>query len=159
MHEHDGGTPLQLIEKRLQNRVTEVDAAGVAEQHDAVEAKLVEGVGQFDQRRIDVRQGQAGKAAEPVGMVADQLGGQLVAPPGQRAGGGVVTGVHAGGADRRDGHVDAGVVEERQRAGPGPGRRRDAANRVVARVGGLPEEVGQHVVVKVHGERHAGLRP
>jgi hypothetical protein len=22
MHEHDGGTPLQLIEKRLQNRVT-----------------------------------------------------------------------------------------------------------------------------------------
>jgi len=114
--EHDGPASLQLVEQRIQARVPEVDAAGVAEQHDAIEPELVEGVGQFGERPVDVGQRQAGEAAEPVGTAPGQLGGQFVALPGQGAGPGVAAGVHAGGADRGDGDVDAGVVEERERA-------------------------------------------
>jgi hypothetical protein len=47
----------------------------VAEQYDAVQAEAVEGVGEFGERAADVRQGQAGEAAEPVGSVAGELGG------------------------------------------------------------------------------------
>jgi hypothetical protein len=108
-------------------------------------------------RAVEVGQRQAGEAAEPVGAVAGQFGGQFVAPPGQGARGGVVAGVHAGGADRGDGDVDAGVVEDGERARARPGRRRYAANRMVALVGGPPEEIGQHVVVDVHGEGHGSL--
>ena len=108
--------PLQLVEQRSEARVPEVGAAGVAEQHDAVQLEVVEGVGQFGERAVDVGQRQAGEAAEPVGAAPGQLGGQFVALPGQCAGPGVVAGVHAGGADRGDGDVDACVVKERERA-------------------------------------------
>jgi hypothetical protein len=93
MHEHHGRPVLQLLEQRGKPGVPEADAAGV---------------GQFGERAVDVRHGQAGEACEPVRAVAGQLGGQFVAPPGQYAGCGVVTSVHAGGADRGDGDVDAG---------------------------------------------------
>jgi hypothetical protein len=55
VHEDDGGAALQFLEQRGEPRVPEVDAAGVAEQHDAVEAEVVEGVGQFGERAVDVR--------------------------------------------------------------------------------------------------------
>lgn len=116
MNEHDGPAPLQLVEQRSEPRVTEVAAASVAEQHDAVQPEVVEGVGQFGQRAVDVGQRQAGEAAEPVGTAPGQLGGQFVALPGQGTGPGVVAGVHTGGADRGDGDVDARVVEEGERA-------------------------------------------
>jgi hypothetical protein len=61
--------------------------------------RLSGNVGQFCERAVDVRQGQAGEAAEPVRAVTDHPGGQFVAPSGQGTGGGIVTGVHAGGAD------------------------------------------------------------
>jgi hypothetical protein len=99
VHEHDGGAPLQFVEQRREARVPEVGAAGVAEQHDAVQPEVVEGVGQFGERAVDVGQGQAGEAAEPVGTVAGQLGRQFVAPSGQGSGRGVVARVHAGRAD------------------------------------------------------------
>jgi hypothetical protein len=155
--EHHGLAPLQLVEQRGEARVPEVAAAGVAEQHDAVEPELIQGVGQFGERPVDVGQRQAGEAAEPVGAAPGQLGGQFVAPPGQGAGPGVVAGVHAGGADRGDGDVDTRVVEERERARAGPGRRCDAADRVITLVGGAPEKIGQDVVVDVHGEGHGRL--
>ena len=116
MHEHHGPAPLQLVEQRREPRVPEVAAAGVAEQHDAVQPQVVEGIGQFGERAVDVGQRQAGEAAEPVGAAPGQFGGQFVALPGQRAGPGAVAGVHPGGADRGDGDVDARVVEERERA-------------------------------------------
>ena len=83
MDEHDGLAPLQLVEQRGEARVPEVDAAGVAEQHDAIQPEVIEGVGQFGERAVDVGQRQAGEAAEPVGTVPGQFGGQFVAPPGQ----------------------------------------------------------------------------
>ena len=155
VHEHDGPASLQLVEQRSEARVAQVGAAGVAEQHDAIQPEVVEGVGQFGERAVDVRQRQAGEAAEPVGAVADHLGGQFIAPSCQAARGGVVPGMYTRGADRGDGDVDAGVVEERERTRARPGRRRDTADRVVALVGGPPEEIGQHVVVDVHGEGHS----
>jgi len=56
MHEYHRRTPLQLVEQRGEMRVPEVGAAGVAEQHDAVQAEVVEGVGQFGEGAVDVRQ-------------------------------------------------------------------------------------------------------
>ena len=147
MHEDDGRAALQFLEQRVVPGVPEIDTAGIAEQHDAVQAEVIEGVGQFGEGTVDVRQRQAGEAAEPVGPVAHHLGSELVAPAGQGTSRGVVAGVHAGGADRGDRDVDAGVVEERQHARPRPRRRRDPARRVVGLVGGLEEEVGQDVVV------------
>ena len=108
MYEHDGPASLQLVEQWSEARVPEVAAAGVAEQHDAVQPQVVEGIGQFGERPVDVGQRQAGEPAEPVGTAPGQLGGQFVAPSCQCAGSGVVTGVHTGGADRGNGDVDAG---------------------------------------------------
>jgi hypothetical protein len=157
MNEQHGRASLQFVEQRGEKRVAEVDAAGVAEQHDAIEPEVIEGIGQFGQRSVDVGQWQAGEPAVPVGAVADHLGGQFIASSCQYAGGGVVAGVHTGSADRGDGDVDAGVVEERQCTRARPGRRRDAAYRVAALVGGLPEVVGQDVVMGIHGEGHGSL--
>jgi len=64
VHEHDGPAPLQLIEQRSEARIAQVGAVGVAEQHDAVQPEVVEGVGKFGERPVDVRQRQAGEAAE-----------------------------------------------------------------------------------------------
>ena len=114
MHEHDRRTALQLLEHGIEARVAEVDSARVAEHHDAVEPEVVECVAELGQRAVNIRQGQAGKAAVPVGPVPDHLGGELVAPAGQGTGRGVVAGVHAGGADRGDGDVNVGVIEKSQ---------------------------------------------
>jgi hypothetical protein len=86
------------------------------------------------------------------------LGGKFVAPSRQDPGRGVIPGVHTGGTDRGDRDVDARLIKELQRAPARPRRRRDAADRVVALVGGLPEKVRQHVVVDVNGEGHRSLR-
>jgi hypothetical protein len=80
VHEHDGPAPLQLVEQRSEARVAQVGAAGVAEQHDAIQPEIIEGIGPFGERAVDVWPRQAGKAAEPVGPVgpvADHLGREL----------------------------------------------------------------------------------
>ena len=85
MDEHHGLSTLQLVEHRRQPSVTEVDAEGVAEQHDAVEVQLVEAVAKLVERAIDIRQWKTAEATEAIRMVALQIGRQLVAAPRELA--------------------------------------------------------------------------
>src|SRR5207253_11122980 len=66
--------------------VSEIGAPGVAEQDDYVAVQLVERIRQFQERTVDVGQREAGEAGEAPGVVFDELGGKLVAAPGQGPG-------------------------------------------------------------------------
>ena len=90
---------------------------------------------------VDIRQREAAEAGEPLRVVAEELGGVLVATPREFAGGAVVAGMHAWRADRGHSHVDAGVIEERDGRLLRPRWRQHAADGMVALVGGLPKEV------------------
>jgi hypothetical protein len=63
--EHDGRAPLQLVEQRTVQRLAQVVARGVGEQHDPVEEQFVQRAGQFGKCGVDV--GQDGEPAEAVG--------------------------------------------------------------------------------------------
>ena len=73
MDEHLGLSALQFVEQRGEPAVAEVDAEGVAEQHDAVKVQDIEGVAELVEGAVDVREGEAGEPAEAVRMVAHQV--------------------------------------------------------------------------------------
>src|SRR5882724_5308200 len=60
-------------------------------------------------------------------------------------------------ADGGDRNVDPGVIHVRQSGLLRPGRRQDAADRVVCVIRGAPEDVGKNVMVNVDGESHGQI--
>ncbi len=94
--EDDSTAALQLAPQRQVALIAEVDALGTGLQGDSVTAQLIQCVGEFDQRAVDVGQWQRGEGAEAVGTVAFEAGAELVDLAGQCPGSGVAAEVGAG---------------------------------------------------------------
>ena len=96
MDEHDGGSPLQLCEDRIEAGVSQVTAAGVRDYRHAVELEHVERVGDLVQRPFDVGQRQRRECPEPVRTVALEVCEVLVDPAREGPCRRIVAEVHAG---------------------------------------------------------------
>src|SRR5271156_3275523 len=99
MHENHGVAAVQLVEQWIELLLTQGDAAAVRKQHDSVSMKLVERVSELRQRPLYVGQRQRRKEAEAPGMLAHDLGRELVDLASFVARLGVVAQVHARGRD------------------------------------------------------------
>jgi hypothetical protein len=143
MHEHHSPAPLQFREDGLEASIPEVDPVCVREQHHTIELERIEGVGQLVQSAIDVRQRQGGKAALPFGCACTGFAEsslQRRASDLARASSPTWTPRRGNRGDR---DVDAGLVHEREHQVGVPGRRRNAADRIVRVVRLAPKKSGR----------------
>jgi len=124
----DGFAALQLFEDGLQGGVSKIHTIGIRKENKAIEPEGVQSVGEFLQGGIYIRQGEAGKASKPVRPRTNQFGREFVAAVRQSPSLGVVPGMHTGRAQRYDGDIDTGVIQERGGSFPGPPKRRKSSN-------------------------------
>src|SRR5580658_613136 len=82
------------------------------------------------------------------------LGKREANAPGERTGAGIVAYKGARRRDRRDRHVDAGLIHEGQPQTGVPRWRSNPAHRILEVVGPAEEKVREDVVMVVAGERH-----
>jgi len=73
MHEDDGSSLFQFVEKGTKSRVAEIDSARVAEQYDAVQLEDIQPVFKRAQCAVDVGKRQRREPAGTVRTVLDQL--------------------------------------------------------------------------------------
>jgi hypothetical protein len=123
MDVHDGFATIQFFEEGLQGEVSKTHTVGICKENNAIEPESVEGIGEFLQGGIDIRQGEAGKVSKAVRPRTNQFGREFVSPARQSPSLGVVPGKHSGRAQRYDGDIDTGVVQERDGSFLGPPKR------------------------------------
>src|SRR5262245_374287 len=95
MDEDDRGAALELLEQDLVARIAQIAIPLAREQHDAIEAELIESILELAQRCVDVRQRQRREPAKMRGIVVHDASEELVAVPGELHGHCVVAPVDA----------------------------------------------------------------
>jgi hypothetical protein len=154
MNEHNGTSPLQLLEQGLEPLVGQIHAVRVGKEDDAIQLQDIERIGQLGESAIHIRQWQRGEAAKPLWTLLYHPCGKLVAAPRQAARPRIVSDMNPWSGDRGDCNINGRVVHQRQRARLIPRRRRDATNGVSAVVGLAPEKVRKNMMTNVDGEGH-----
>ena len=122
MHEDRGAAPVELREQRGEQRITQVSAGGVREQHDPVGVQLVTRVAELLQRTFDVWKRQCREETEPAGMLLHQGREVLVEVACGAAGDGIPAEPGAGVRDGQDTDADPVVIHHAQGSSPRPGR-------------------------------------
>ena len=171
MNEHAGLPPVAFREERPVGRVRERSATDVREEHDALQAQLVEGARELAKRAVRVVHRDGGEAQEPPGPLRDEVGVRVVHHARDLDLRPALGEEDVRGREREDLHVDAHAVHvlealadvrhrrrdpEEARAlvadDPLPGRAR--AEREVAAAPLDALEVRRRVVVGVEVELH-----
>jgi hypothetical protein len=81
VQEHDRPTAVELREEGIEAGVAQVDLLEVRQERDAVGLQGVQRMAELDERRVDVRQGQAGEEPEAAGVLAYGARAGLVHAP------------------------------------------------------------------------------
>ena len=145
--------PVELVEHRLERRITEVGAVQVGEQHHAVDAQLVVGVRDLVECAGDVGQRQRRQHAEPPGVGISRPPTVLVDLAGERSGRAVIAEVHARRGDRQHADGDPETIHQLDVRVRRPLRQRGHSVRLRVPGGDGGLAVGRRQVVRMDVEQ------
>src|SRR4051812_15280128 len=128
MHKDDRLAAFELVEDGLQRNIAEVNSIGVREENKAIQSENVQGVREFLQGRINIRQRETGETRKPVGPRVNEFGRERVAPARQRSSLLAIAKMNSWRAHRHDSNIDTGIVHEGDHCLLGPIKRHQSSD-------------------------------